>query len=693
MIEYGSAREIRMGVRELLRPPTHTTVAESAARVLKIVDPSGARENWNPETAPYMVEPMNMVRSRIYEGLAFVGPARSGKTIALSDCVLAYTIADDPADCMVVEKSQKDAGDYGELRIRRTLRGSPLLRAKMGKRANDDNAFRKIMASGMSIRFAWPSLAPLSGKEIKRIIIVDADNATGDMALSESWGLAVKRTQTYMSAGFCIAESSPAKDYDDPQWTPSHPHEAPPAKGILSLYAQGDQRMYYVPCPHCGEYFCMKPGVDLFCLPSFDELVRMFRQDSPDVAALAAQHSCIWCPTMGCGAQIDQTHKRRMLIAGRWVPRGQSIARDGTLSGDAIVTKTPSYWLGGVAAAYQSWESLVERYLRAVAQFAINAESEPLKTTLNVDQAMPFIDPAIRKRASAALTQDQREDYPQSLVPAGARFLVATIDVQAGQRRGFVVQVMAYGAHRERWIIDRYALRHSERRGSDGELLPCDPAGYVEDWNRLIEKCITRAYPLADGSGRVMAVRLTACDSGGEDGVTARAYDFHRHVQRLGLDHKFRLVKGDGTGPRVHESFPDVRGRSDRNSGAAGDVPVLIVNTDTIKDAIAADLERKTPGPGYLHIPRWMEPAQVKELTAETKTAKGWVKRSGAKNETLDLCVYSEACYTALKADTIDWRNPPAWAGEWDVNELVTKPGEPPKEPGIQRRKSTFWGG
>lgn len=120
---------------------------------------------------------------------------------------------------------------------------------------------------------------------------------------------------------------------------------------------------------------------------------------------------------------------------------------------------------------------------------------------------------------------------------------------------------------------------------------------------------------------------------------------------------------------------------------------MLLLNTDAIKDTIAADLERKTPGPGYLHIPRWMDPAHVRELSAETRTSKGWEQKGSRHNETVDLCVYAEACYTELKADAIDWRNPPAWAGEWDVNELVTKPGETPKEPGIQRRKSTFWGG
>lgn len=265
----------------MIKPPQQTTVAESVARNLRIVNPSGARENWNPDTAPYMVEPMNLVRSRRYEGLVFVGPARSGKTIALGDGVLAYSIVDDPADCMVIEKSKDDAEDYSKTRARRAIHGSPELATRMSLRAHDDNVYLKTFRSGMNIRFGWPSLGQLSGKDIRRMLILDADNASSDMKLTETWGLALKRVQTYMSSGFCLAESSPAEDYVDPQWTPLHPHEAPPCEGILSLYNMGDRRMFYWPCPECKEPFCAAPGVGLFMLPEFEELVELVREGDP----------------------------------------------------------------------------------------------------------------------------------------------------------------------------------------------------------------------------------------------------------------------------------------------------------------------------------------------------------------------------------------------------------------------------
>ena len=687
-VVYGSAREIRRGIAEMIRPPQQTTVAESVARNLHIVNPSGARERWNPDTAPYMVEPLNLVRSRRYEGLIFMGPARSGKTIALGDGVIAYSIVDDPADCMVVEKSKDDAEDYSKTRLRRAIHGSPELAKRLSPRAHDDNVYLKTFRSGMNIRFGWPSLGQLSGKDVRRVLILDADNATGDMKITETWGLALKRTQTYMSSGFCLAESSPAEDYDDAQWTPSHPHEAPPAEGIASLYNMGDRRMYYWPCPECRQPFCAAPGLGLFVLPGFDELVERLR-GGEDPRAIAMRHDCIWCPR--CGAQIEQRWKAQMLRTARWVGQGQKMHSDGSVTGELLDVRVPSFWLGGVAAAYQSWSSLVERELQAIAQYARTGETKPLKTTRNVDQALPFISPLVRKRNDIDQIASRRESLPQGIVPRGVRFLIATVDVQAGQRRGFVVQVIGFGAHREKWVIDRFALKTS-RRQDGADFAPLDPGGYVEDWDVLIDKAISRRFPLEGDSSRAMAVRLTLCDSGGEDGVTSRAYEFHRRLRERGLDSRFRLVKGRDNGPTIEERFPDTRGRSDRGA-SAGDVPVIFLNTDALKDTIAADLARETPGPGYLHIPDWMDPAHVRELTAEVRTAKGWAKASsGAHNESVDLAVYAEAGYHRLRGFAINWQNPPTWAAEWDVNSEVTDGEAPRVVPGPSRRKSKFWG-
>lgn len=693
MLSFGSASEIASEVIELLKPPQETTVAESVSRNLRIVNPSGSSGNWSPETAPYMIEPMNLSRSRLFEAVVFMGPARSGKTVALVDGVIAYSIVDDPADCMVVHTSQGGAEDFSKMRIRRAIQGSPELLSRLSPRSHDDNVYLKLFKSGMAIRFGWPSLSQLSGKDLRRVLMTDVDNHSGDLTVDEAFGLALKRTQTYMSAGICVAESSPARDYADADWKPAHPHEAPPAAGIASLYNRGDKRLLYWPCPECKKPFAAVAGVELFRLPSFDELKERVVREDP--LLLAERYAFVCCPH--CGVSIDPKHKRSMTAAARWVAQGQAMQIGGEVTGEPLRSRVASFWLGGVAAAYQPWAQLVERYLQAIKQFVTTGDSKPLKTTVNVDQAMPFLPPSARSRRNAHELQERCEPMIQGTVPAGVRFLTAQVDVQAGKRAGFVVQVNGWSVDRQKWIVDRYSLRSSERVSESGDVLRLDPAAFVEDWERLVEKCIERRYPLADGSGRTMPIRITLCDSGGaagkdgEGGVTHNAYAFWRSLRLRGLGHRFMLVKGASAAnaPRVHKTFPDTRSRKDRNSGSAGDVPVLMLGTDALKDLVAGDLKRDIPGPGFWHFPDWLPSSAYDELTSEVRASKGWVKVGSKNNEGLDLAVYGEAAFIYLGADKITEANCPPWARDWDHNPDVTGDGEKPVD--IPRRRASSY--
>jgi phage terminase large subunit GpA-like protein len=691
---FASALSIKRDVAVMMRPPQRITVADSARANLRIVNPSGNSGNWSPDVAPYMVEPMNLARSRLFEAIVFVGPARSGKTIALVDGVLTYSVCDDPADCMIVQTSQAAAEDFSKMRIGRAIHGSPELQRRLSPRAHDDNVLLKFFRSGMSIRFGWPSVGQLSGKDIRRILMTDVDNFTGDLSIDECFSYALKRAQTYMSAGICIAESSPARDYVDGKWTRRHgSHEGPPADGICALFNRGDRRRLYWQCPECREPFEAAPGLDVFRLPDFEELKERVLVD--DIVTLSERFSIPFCPS--CGVGIDAKWKRSMTRGAKWIGEGQSMHTDGSVTGERIRSRTASFWMGGVAAAYQSWASLVERYLQAIKQFAHTGEQKALKATTNVDQALPWIPLAARaERHGHELEARATGDWSIMTVPEGVRFLTCQIDVQAGKRAGFEIMVTGWGVDRQHWPVDRYALRHSERIGPNGERLPLDPATYVEDWLILVEKCVTRRYALGDGSGRTMQVRMTACDLGGVEGVTPRAYAFSRLLKARGLQHKFRLVKGDGNSkaaPLMVESFPDSRKRSDRKAGSAADVPILLINSDKAADLVAADIWRATPGHGYWHFPRWFKTQWFEELTAETREAGGWANTAKRRNETWDHMKYGEALFIRMAANKIDWRRPPPWADEWNRNSEVAgdaaqaTPTRPPSRPRVARSK------
>ena len=268
--------------------------------------------------------------------------------------------------------------------------------------------------------------------------------------------------------------------------------------------------------------------------------------------------------------------------------------------------------------------------------------------------------------------------------------MIAAIDVQGNR---FVVQVIGYGEDRNRWVIDRYNIKTTER-GPD----TIKPALFDEDWN-ILKTVIDTDYPLIDGSGRRMAVAGVLCDSGGEPGVTDKAYGFYRRLETF-RQNKFRLIKGAAKmdAPLIEQRWPDTRNRSDRRGLSHKDVPVLFLNTQRLKDRLDSDLTRSDDGIGFIHFPNWLGKWFFDELTREHRNAKGiWVSK--AKNEAWDLMVYAEAGAIVgfplglrFKMQGMDypgfWDDPPNWAKNWDHNTLIFDPNDREQEDSAKGRKS-----
>jgi phage terminase large subunit GpA-like protein len=687
---YASAREHRADMAQMFAPPEEISVSEGIARSL--VTASGP---YDPELTPYMRGPADLLDSRRYSAVVFLGPGRTGKTVSLIDGWVARNVTYAPGDMLIVQASQDLARYYSKIRMGRMIEASPEVRQRLSPRRQDDNTYDKLFRSGMVLSIGWPSGAQLSGRDFRYVAITEYDLAADDIDEEGSlFALSSKRIETFLSAGMVVAESSVRREYRDSGWRApaGSPHMAPPATGITALFNSGIRCWYYWRCQDCGEWMALNPDIHvMFGLPPLDQLAEQLPTE--DAAKWAKHHAVIPCPA--CGVAIREQKKRALNVAGEWVPDGCGIEGDRKIIGEPRDTDIASFHLSSVAAAYQSWPKLLEKYAVAIQAYARTGDETDIKSTVNLDQGRAYLPLGVAKSKSGHELQDRVEDWPEGCVPDGVRFLIAQIDIQAGRNARFVIQVHGVGAQRQRWIIDRYALKCSARRDGNGGFLPIDPASFLEDWDRLIEKVIERRYPLADGSGRTMPIRMVACDSGGEAGVTQRAYDFWRSLRRRNLDHRFRLVKGADSpnAPRVEEKFPDARGRKDRHSGARGDVPVLLLNTTILKDAVMADVWRSEPGPGYYHFPRWLPTRFFDELTAETRGAKRWENPAKRRNETFDLCQYGLAIeILPLRLDRINWDAPPPWADVWDRNPDVTETIKPVQSRPLRTIRSNYLG-
>ncbi|ENE3889864.1 phage terminase large subunit family protein [Escherichia coli] len=670
MLNQETAKAARTDSGYILRAPRRMRVADAVAQYMRVPMGAGNSVPWDPLVAPYVIEPMNCLASREYDAVIFVGPARTGKTIGLIDGWVIYNVICDPADMLIIQMTEEKAREHSKKRLARTFRVSPEVVSRLSPNKNDNNVYDRTFLAGNYLKIGWPSVNIMSSSDYKCVALTDYDRFPEDIdGEGDAFSLASKRTTTFMSSGMTLVESSPGRDVKDVKWRRTSPHEAPPTTGILSLYNRGDRRRWYWPCPHCGEYF--QPCGDV---------VAGFRDIADPV--LASEAAYIQCPS--CSGRILPEQKRELNGRGVWLRDGESINADGSRYGDPRRSRIASFWMEGPAAAYQTLSQLVYKLLTAEQEYETTGSEETLKTVINTDWGLPYLPRASMEQRKSELLEQRAEPVPSRSVPDGVNFLVATVDVQAGRHRRFVVQVTGYGSRGERWIIDRYNITQSLRGDSDGESQRIDPASYPEDWDVLLTDVFHKSWPLASDPSQQMRLMAMAVDSGGEDGVTDNAYKFWRRCRRDGLGKRIYLFKGDSIrhAKLISRTFPDNTGRTGRRAQAAGDVPLWLLQTDALKDRVNNALWRDSPGPGYVHFPDWLGSWFYDELTYEERSSDGkWSKPGRGANEAFDLMVYADALVILHGYEKIRWPDAPEWASRETWLECVPDSTEPSPTP------------
>ena len=610
--------------------------------------------------------------------LAGEGFIPTHNTVGLLLGWMAHTIVNDPGDMLFIQMTQDKAREFSKTDVSRAINNSPDISAMLSVAASDRNTHDVMFRNGAWLRIAWPTVSNVSGSTYRYVAITDydrianADDVDGEGPL---FALARKRTTTFLSRGMCLVESSPGVEVTDPTWTPATPHEAPPVTGILGIYNSSDRHRWYWQCTDCYEWFEAAPGLSLFLLPSDDTLIDSIR--TMDLAATAKQYgSRIVCPC--CGVEIPYKSKTALNKGGRWVADGQRLQSDCTLVGPAPTSKVAGFWLGGVAAAYQSWESLVYRHLQGLLDYALTGSEKSLQTTVNTDQGAPYLSRHLAEaKGGRKSPQDRAEDgLDRWVVPEQTRCVMAAVDVQGGVNSRFVVQVHAIGPHMEQWLVDRFEIKESKRQGMGTEFAPIDPASHPEDWDVLTDKLLLATWKTPTQGIEIKAKRIIV-DSGGEDGVTENAYAWFRRVRKLGMAGRVRLYKGASTkgAPIIKESLVG-------SPKGKGDVPLLHCNPNLLSDAVAAGLKRQDGGAGYIHFPKPKHPTMnpggllpqsfFDELEAEIRAKNGVWSQVRKRNESFDLCRMIRAGLLSLAVDKIkDWNEVPAWLAPLDKNSDV----------------------
>jgi phage terminase large subunit GpA-like protein len=529
--------------------------------------------------------------------------AQVGKTEMLLN-IIGFLIEHEACPILSVQPTLEMAEAFSKDRLAPMLRDSFSLRDKVAdprSRDSGNTVLHKQFLGGHITLAGANSAASLASRPIRVVLADEVDRypisagtaKTGDGRFTgegDPLALAEKRTATFWNRKIVKVSTPTIKDISR----------------IEMAYKESDQRRYFVPCNHCGE-FQILVWAQVVWSPA-----------PPEEASYYCVH---------CGARWSESERQRAVRNGQWR------------------SSQPFKGIAGfhLNALYSPWTKLGE-----LAVEFVNAKGHPerLKTFINTalgevwDEAHDAKDPQVLR--------DRAEDYNLGEAPAGALLITAAVDVQGDRLECYT---WAYGEGEESWCIDFKAFYG-------------DPIRPLV-WDQLLEH-LTK--PIQHAEGALSVPRTVAIDSGGHH--TQVVYSFcRRHATRRtenGLQ-QILAVKGQSIQSKAIMGKPTLQDIDLNGDKIARGVHLWPVGTHAAKQLIYARLNIDVPGKGYVHTTRALPEDFWDQLIAErlvTKFIRGyptleWNIAKGKRNEALDCAVYAYAAAIQLgllRVRPIDWK-------------------------------------
>lgn len=582
MIEPNYAKAFIEG----LTPDPDMTVSEWADQHRMLSQKASAEPGrWRTSRTPYLrdimdaLSPSSPIQTVVFQAGAQIGKSECGANW------MAYIIDAAPGPLMAVQPTVDMAKRFSKQRVAPMIEETPRLRDRVADSRSRDSGNTQLVkefAGGFMLLTGANSAVSLRSTPIRYLFLDEVDGYPVDVdGEGDPVNLAVRRTTTFARRKILMTSTPTEKE----------------TSRIEREYLASDQRRFFVPCPHCGEYQHLEWGG-----PRLLHGIKWTDNNPATAHYVCKHHGCV----------IEEFSKTDMLAAGEWRATATS---DGKTAGFHINSLySPLGW--------KSWSEIVDEFIKA------KRDPSLLKTWVNTVLGEAWESETAAKLSASDLMQ-RIEYYPKMLAPDGVLAITAGVDTQNNR---LAVTIIGWGRGEEAWV-----LGHQEIFG--------DPAR-PELWKQLEDVIMTLIPHETAGPMPIMA---TCIDSGGH--FTHEVYEFSRKMKRYsvyaikGQSQAGKPVIGRPTKVDLH------RGGKVYKKGAE----VWPVGSDTAKSTIYARLKIVEAGTGFIHFPE-LEEEYFAQLTAErkvTKYLKGfpvstWEKKPGQRNEALDTFVYAFAAMQSI---------------------------------------------
>ena len=525
-----------------------------------------------------------------YASMILACGAQMGKTDAVLD-IMGWEMDQRPAPLMYVGPNKEFLHKEIEPRLMDMLTGTPSLAQKLatGKRTSK---FRKTVG-GVPIALNWAgSATSLAGMAAKKVLVDELDRMMASVqgegdpyTLLEARGFSFRdRLRAAISTptlGFVDIYRCPESGLEFWRAMEAEDVQSP----IWRHWQSGTMHHFAWPCHECGEFF----------VPRFKQL----RWPENALPAEAKRNAFVECPH--CGGVIEEHHKPEMNRRGVYVAPGETVARDGTKTGNPRETTTLSFWVSGLCSPMVTFGERAASYVSA----KISGEQEKIQAAINVgfgECYMPGGGDVPEWQEVAKL----KAPYKSRSLPDGVRVLTLTCDVQ---KMRLIYVIRGWGAHATSWLVEA------------GEI--AGPTTSMDAWDQLATVLTT---PIEG-----MPIRRAFVDSGYRPGKpynlpVNRVYPFCRRFSRRAFPTKGRNVMDKP----VSMSRQEIKARGEVHKYG---LDLVLLDTDYTKGWVHERIRWPSETPGAWHLPEDVTDDYCKQIVSEARVRKPsgqpeWVQRS-----------------------------------------------------------------
>lgn len=430
--------EFELFIRQLLRPRSSQTVTEwCCANVL--FDEPEYKGRFEVARAEYLIEPLNLFSNIHVKDTVLCWGSQSKKTGLLMGGAM-WIIQNDPSGIFWAMATVPLARSFSKQRLLKMVKKTmPEMAPDKGARRHKVNTLDMELGAAQINLVGSNSPAGLSSHPSRRVILDEVDKFDeGGKGEADAVNLAEQRT----------------KNVACPQrWKTSTPTLY---TGLIwQEFLKGDQRRYFVDCPHCSQeiVFAWSRDYTVFTITgaeafiAWDQKAKDSEGKWDEDAVRKSAHAV--CPY--CAGQIRDGHKTKMVREGRW-------------KATATATSTfRSYHLPSMyaCASETTFGAMAVRFLQA------KKSLQGLQGFINGDLAEPYQSQDMMQKRTAMITDRVR------------------IEVDAPWLKMLTFDCQAKSPHF--WFVAR------AWKGGESEAFK---AGHCDAWDDL--KAIQTAHKIVD---------------------------------------------------------------------------------------------------------------------------------------------------------------------------------------------------